>query len=110
MNRLASIIIDNYNYAGFLREAIESALNQTYQKIEIIVVDDGSTDSSREIISSYGCRVISILKCNGGQNSALNAGFSASRGNVILFLDSDDALLPTAVEAASERRSSDCSI
>jgi glycosyl transferase family 2 len=102
MNSLASIVINNFNYAPFLREAIESALNQTYQKTEIIVVDDGSTDSSREIISGYGHRIISILKCNGGQNSALNAGFSASRGNVILFLDSDDALLPTALEAASE--------
>src|SRR5437879_4319345 len=101
MNSLASIIINNYNYARFLREAVESALNQTYQNTEVIVVDDGSTDSSREIISSYGDRIIPILKCNGGQNSALNAGFSVGRGNVILFLDSDDVLLPTAVEAAS---------
>jgi glycosyltransferase involved in cell wall biosynthesis len=102
MNSLASIIINNYNYARFLREAVESALNQTYPHTEVIVVDDGSTDASREIISSYGDRIIPILKRNGGQNSALNAGFSASRGNVILLLDSDDTLLPTAVEAASE--------
>ncbi|HXJ38862.1 MAG TPA: glycosyltransferase family A protein [Bryobacteraceae bacterium] len=97
---LASIIINNYNYARFLREAINSALNQTYPGTEVIVVDDGSTDDSREIIFSYGDRIIPLLKENGGQNSALNAGFSLSRGEVIVFLDSDDALLPTATEAA----------
>ena len=100
--RLASIIINNYNYAGFLREAIDSALNQTYRNTEVIMVDDGSTDGSREIIASYGDRIVPVLKQNGGQNSALNAGFSLSRGDVILFLDSDDVLVPTAVEAALE--------
>src|SRR2546428_10583836 len=97
---LASIIINNYNYRRFLREAVDSALNQTYRNTEVIVVDDGSTDGSPEIIASYGDRIIPVLKQNGGQNSALNAGFSSSRGDVILFLDSDDVLLPTAVEAA----------
>lgn len=97
---LVSIIIDNYNYGPFLEEAIDSALNQTYPNTEVIVVDDGSTDNSREIIASYGDRIISILKENGGQASAFNAGFLASRGEVILFLDSDDMLVPTAVERA----------
>src|SRR5262249_14409541 len=100
--RLASIIINNYNYAGFLREAIDSALNQTYRNTEVIVVDDGSTDESREIIASYGDRIVPVLKQNGGQNSALNAGFSVSRGDIILFHDSDDVLFPTAVEASLE--------
>ncbi len=99
---LASIIINNYNYGRFLREAIDSALNQTYRNIEVIVVDDGSTDGSPEIIASYGDRIVPVLQQNGGQNSALNAGFSVSRGDVILFVDSDDGLLPTAVEAALE--------
>src|SRR5260370_30307126 len=98
---LASIIINNYNYAAFLREAIDSALNQTWSPTEVIVVDDGSTDGSREIIATYGDRILPVMKENGGQNSALNAGFSASRGDVILFVDSDDALLPTAAEAAA---------
>ena len=97
---LASIIIDNGNYGAFLGQAIESALAQTYQDIEVIVVDDGSTDNSREVIASYGDRIVSVLKENGGQASAFNAGFSASRGEVVIFLDSDDVLLPTAVERA----------
>ncbi len=97
---LASIIIDNYNYGRFLRETIDSALAQTYPRIEVIVVDDGSTDDSREIIASYGERVRAVLKANGGQASAFNAGFAASRGDVVFFLDSDDALFPLAVENA----------
>jgi len=99
-NDLASVIVNNYNYERFLREAIDSALNQTYRNTEVIVVDDGSTDGSLEIIASYGQRIIPLVKGNGGQNSALNAGFSLSRGDVILFLDSDDVLFPTAVRAA----------
>ena len=78
-NPLVSILINNYNYGYFLGAAIESALSQTYQNIEIIVVDDGSTDNSREIIAHYGNHIIPILKENGGQASAFNAGFAASR-------------------------------
>lgn len=87
---LVSIIINNYNYGSFLREAIESALAQTYSNTEVIVVDDGSTDNSREIISSYGAKVIPVFKENGGQASAFNAGFLASNGQIICFLDADD--------------------
>jgi glycosyltransferase involved in cell wall biosynthesis len=98
--RLASIVIDNYNYARFLGDAIDSALAQTYSKTEVIVVDDGSTDYSRSVIEHYGDRVIPVFKENGGQGSAFNAGFDASRGDVIVFLDSDDLLLPSALERA----------
>jgi glycosyltransferase involved in cell wall biosynthesis len=94
---LVSTIINNYNYGRFLREAIDSALNQTYPNLEIIVVDDGSTDDSREIIDSYGDRIIAVLKDNGGQASACNEGFRASKGEVVIFLDADDALLPDTV-------------
>jgi glycosyltransferase involved in cell wall biosynthesis len=97
---LASIIVNNYNYGRFLAEAIESALDQTYPHLEVIVVDDGSTDDSREVIADYDGRVIPVLKANGGQASAFNAGFRASRGEVVFFLDADDMLLPTAVESA----------
>jgi glycosyltransferase involved in cell wall biosynthesis len=100
---LASIIVNNYNYGRFLQDATDSALNQTYSNIEVIVVDDGSTDNSREIIDSYGKQVIPILKQNGGQASAFNTGFVVSRGEVIIFLDADDMLLPTAVEKAVEK-------
>lgn len=94
---LVSIIIDNFNYGHFLPEAIDSALAQSYAPIEVIVVDDGSTDNSREIIASYGNHIRPVLKANGGQASALNAGFEASRGNIVLFLDSDDVLFADAV-------------
>jgi glycosyltransferase involved in cell wall biosynthesis len=95
---LVSVLINNYNYDRYLQTAIESALHQTYSRCEILVVDDGSTDDSRQIIKSYGDRVIPILKTNGGQASALNAGFAASRGDLICLLDSDDVWLSTKVE------------
>jgi glycosyltransferase involved in cell wall biosynthesis len=95
----ASIIITSYNYGRYLGEAIESGLNQTYPETEVIVVDDGSTDESRGVIAHYGNRIVPVLKANGGQGSAFNAGFAASRGDVIFFVDSDDALLGTAVAA-----------
>jgi glycosyltransferase involved in cell wall biosynthesis len=87
---LVSILINNYNYGRFLSKAIDSALCQTYRNVEVIVVDDGSTDNSREIIAGYGKKIIPVLKENGGQASAFNAGFAASKGEIICFLDSDD--------------------
>jgi hypothetical protein len=96
----ASVVINNYNYGRFLRDAIESALAQTYQPLEVIVVDDGSTDESRDIIASYGDRIIPVLKPNAGQASTFNIGFEKSKGEVILFLDADDVLLPKAIERA----------
>src|SRR4030043_1501176 len=91
---LASIIITCYNYEKLLPRAIDSALQQTYPKKEIIVVDDGSTDNSRHIINSYGDRIIPVFKENGGLNSATNAGFFASHGEIIFFLDADDIFSP----------------
>lgn len=93
-----SIIITSYNYARFLKDAIDSALHQTHANTEVIVVDDGSTDNSREIIASYGKRITSVFKENGGQASAFNAGFSISKGDIIIFLDSDDTLRQNTVE------------
>ncbi len=95
---LVSIIVDNFNYARYLGAAIDSALAQTYQPVEIVVVDDGSTDNSREVISNYGNKVSAIFKANGGHASAFNAGFRASHGSIVMFLDADDLLLPNAVE------------
>ena len=93
-NLLVSVIIDNCNYARYLRQAIDSALAQTYSNFELIVVDDGSTDESRQIIRDYGDRITPLLKDNGGQGSAFNAGFALSRGELVCFLDSDDMWLP----------------
>jgi glycosyltransferase involved in cell wall biosynthesis len=87
---LVSILINNFNYATFLPEAIESALNQTYPHVEVVVVDDGSTDDSHSIIQSYGDRIIAVLQSNGGQASAFNSGFAACQGDIICFLDADD--------------------
>jgi len=95
---LVSVIITSYNYGRFLSDAIDSALNQTYQDTEVIVVDDGSADNSPEIIASYGEQVIPVLKDNGGQASAFNAGFAVSKGDIIIFLDSDDKLSPRVAE------------
>ena len=96
----ASIVIDNYNYARFLGAAIDGALAQTLEGTEVVVVDDGSTDGSQEIIAGYGGRVRSVIKENGGQTSAFNAGLSVASGSVVCFLDSDDLLAPRAMEAA----------
>jgi cellulose synthase/poly-beta-1,6-N-acetylglucosamine synthase-like glycosyltransferase len=98
-----SIVVNNYNYGRFLPAAIDSALAQTYPNTEVIAVDDGSTDDSAAIIAGYGPRVAAVMKANGGQTSALNAGFARSTGEFIHFLDADDILLPTAVARALER-------
>jgi glycosyltransferase involved in cell wall biosynthesis len=97
---LASVVIDNYNSARFLGETIESALAQTYPQTEVVVVDDGSADASRDVIATFGDRVVPVLKENGGQGSALNAGFERCSGDVVVFLDGDDVLLPSAVDGA----------
>ena len=91
-----SIIINNHNYAAYLAEAIDSALSQTAVPVEVIVVDDGSTDHSREIMASYGERIVPVFKANGGQASAVNLGFAHSHGDIVIFLDADDILLPIA--------------
>ncbi len=89
-----SIIIPTYNRAKLVTYAIESVLNQTYKNYEIIVVDDGSTDNTRELISKYGDKVKYFYKTNSGQGSARNFGIEKSVGEYIAFLDSDDLWLP----------------
>jgi glycosyltransferase involved in cell wall biosynthesis len=91
-----SIVICNYNYAPFLDGAIRSAGEQDYSDKEIIVVDDGSTDGSREIIARWDDAVRAVYKANGGQASAYNAGFERVTGDVVVFLDADDLLAPDA--------------
>ncbi|MEO0770507.1 MAG: glycosyltransferase [Cyanobacteria bacterium J06649_4] len=98
-----SILINNYNYDNFLRDSIESALGQTYPNIEVVVVDDGSADNSRSVIAEYGDRIIPVLKQNGGQGSAFNAGFAASSGDIICFLDADDYFSKDKVEKVVAR-------
>lgn len=100
---LVSIVVNNYNYAHFLPQAVESALNQTYPCVETIVVDDGSTDNSREVLTAFGDRIRTVFKENGGQGSAFNAGFKASKGDIVIYLDADDYLYPSAVEKVVRR-------
>jgi len=95
----ASIIITCYNHGRFVGEAIESAINQTWPPLEIIVVDDGSTDNSSEVVKRYPS-VIGIRQVNQGVSAARNTGLRACRGEYVLFLDADDLLLPGAIETS----------
>jgi glycosyltransferase involved in cell wall biosynthesis len=99
---LATIVIVNYNYGKFVADAIDSALTQSYEPLEVIVVDDGSTDNSRQVISTYDKRVRIVFQDNGGQGSAYNAGWRAARGDFVLYLDSDDVLRPDAIAKTAE--------
>lgn len=91
------IVIDNYNYGRFLALAVESARAQTHPDVRVIVVDDGSSDDSRAVIAALGDQIDEVvLKENGGQASAINAGLERCRGEVVIFLDADDLLLPQA--------------
>ena len=105
---VVDVVIDNFDYGRFLGAAIESALGQTYAHTRVTVVDDGSSDDSLDVARSYGDRINVIAKSNGGQASALNAGFAATHGELVAFLDADDMLCSdfaaSAVEALSHRR------
>ena len=89
---LVSIVIPVYNGSNFVREAIDSALAQTYDNVEIIVVNDGSTDEgkTREIALSYGDKIRYFEKPNGGVSSALNMGISNMQGQYFSWLSHDD--------------------
>jgi glycosyltransferase involved in cell wall biosynthesis len=109
MNSLPTVdvVINNHNYADFLEAAIESARCQTYGQVKVIVVDDGSSDRSREILASQDADVAVILKENGGQASAINAGMTESEGDVVIFLDADDVLRPEAAARVAEAFATD---
>jgi hypothetical protein len=101
------VVVNNHDYARFLPAAIESALAQTHARTRVIVVDDGSTDSSRELLGEYEERATVVLKENGGQASALNAGMRHSEGDVVIFLDADDTLDPEAAARAAAEFAAD---
>ena len=97
---LVSILISNYNYGAYLSDAIESALHQTYDKLEVVICDDGSTDGSPRILERYRSldrRISVVYQANGGQSLALNAAFHKSTGNIICLLDADDIFMPNKV-------------
>jgi glycosyltransferase involved in cell wall biosynthesis len=92
MPAYVSIVIPAYNSALYLAKTIESALGQTYADREIIVVDDGSTDTTPSLLKSFGNRIRVVQQENAGQAAARNHGASISKGDILLFLDSDDLL------------------
>lgn len=87
---LVSVIVPNYNYSNYLNQCIDSILSQDYPRIEIIVVDDGSTDDSLEVLKKYANEVKVISTSNCGVNHARNLGLDASLGEMVAFCDSDD--------------------
>lgn len=94
---LVSVVIPAYNAERYLGEAIESVLAQTYAPVETIVVDDGSSDETVAVASAYE-GVTVIEQANAGPSAARNRGFAASRGELIAFHDSDDAMTPDKLE------------
>jgi glycosyltransferase involved in cell wall biosynthesis len=109
VNPLVSIVIPCYNQARFLADAIASASQQTYSPVEVLVVDDGSTDETAEIAARFPS-VRYAYQRNQGTAAARNAGLRASRGDFLIFLDSDDRLLPHAAAAGVDylREHADC--
>jgi glycosyltransferase involved in cell wall biosynthesis len=95
---LVSVIIPTYNYARYVRQAVDSALAQSYPDREIIVVDDGSTDNTRQVLQDYGDKIAYIYQANQGLSAARNTGIRAARGDFIALLDSDDLWHPRKLE------------
>ena len=94
---LVSVVIPAYNCEYYLARAISSALAQTYCSVECIVVNDGSTDRTADVIASFGDRVRSVTQPNGGASAARNVGIGMARGAYVAFLDADDYWLPTKI-------------
>jgi glycosyltransferase involved in cell wall biosynthesis len=101
---LVSVLIPCYNAGRWIRETIESVLNQTWPNIEIIVVNDGSIDDSRQILEGYASSGVRVIdQPNRGQTAALNRCLSAARGDFIQYLDADDLLAPDKIELQIRR-------
>ncbi|KAA3661579.1 MAG: glycosyltransferase family 2 protein, partial [Chloroflexi bacterium] len=99
-NPTVSVIIPSYNYANFLPEAVESIFNQTFQDFEVIVVDDGSTDNTQEVVQTFMVRdrFHYIYQENQGLAATRNTGLRAAKGDFVAFLDADDIILPNKLE------------
>jgi len=104
MEDKVSVIIPTYNRPRWLPETIESVLNQTYPYMEIIVVNDGSTDNTEGVLEPYMDRIEYIYKENGGPGSAANAGIMAATSEYIARLDDDDLFLPEDEDSLSQMR------
>jgi glycosyltransferase involved in cell wall biosynthesis len=106
---LVSIVISNFNYERYIGQTIQAALDQSYGNIEVVVVDDGSSDGSRSVIGAFDSneRVKIHFQENAGQAAAINRGFALSSGEIVIFVDSDDLLKPEAVSTIVENWSPD---
>lgn len=98
-NPLVSVIIPNFNHAQYLGDAIRSVLDQSYANVEVIVVDDGSTDQSRAVAAQFGDRILYLYQTNRGLSAARNTGIQAARGEYIGLLDADDLYEPHFVSS-----------
>src|SRR5215470_18923669 len=99
---LVTVVVVNRNYACYLPECVESVLGQTYRSMEVIVVDDGSTDDSLNVLKRYQRCLRVIQQPNRGVSAARNTGISASAGKWVAFLDSDDAWRPEKLQQQSK--------
>jgi len=95
---LVSVVIPTYNYGRFVTQAVDSVLAQTYRPLEVIVVDDGSTDDTRERLQPYGERIRYVHQLNAGPEGARNTGLALAQGEWVAFLDPDDSWLPGKLE------------
>ena len=102
MKKKISVIIPNYNYARYLDQAIQSVLKQTYNNLELIVVNNGSTDNSLKVLEKYENEIILIDQANLGQSGARNSGLSRAQGELIAFLDADDFWEPNKLESQNQ--------
>ena len=98
---LITVVIVNYNYGRYLGKCLDSVFAQTYRNIEVIVVDDGSTDNSLEVLQPYSERILLVQQGNKGVSAARNVGLAKSRGQWIAFLDSDDTWRPEKLQEQS---------
>lgn len=102
-----TIVVPVYNGARYLREALDSLVAQSYPHLDIVAVDDGSTDETPAILATYGNRLRVLRQANRGQAAAMNAGWAAGDGEVLSYLSSDDRLRPGAVATAIEALAAD---
>ena len=103
-----TVIIPTYNREHFLKRTVDSILSQTFKDFELIIVDDGSTDHTKDLIDTYeDDRIVYFYKENGGQNSAVNMGLQKARGEYIAFCDSDDTWMPKKLEKCMEKYQED---
>lgn len=110
MTPLVTAVIPNYNYSRYLADAVGSALNQTYENLEVIVVDDGSTDDSLKVLEQFSDRIKVIAQQNAGVSAARNNGVAAGAGEYLAFLDADDVWHPEKIKKQVERFASEPSL